>query len=547
MRRVSCRLIRNRTQFQLPISRLQLGGLSTPSAVLSVFESLNDCTTSQSVQMLRRLITVIPKSACDPESDPRYKRMMENVKLGSAALSPDELACVLLALSTLQDEILCGDSCRGVLDTLCQVVKSRMNAISPSGMALIAFAVSRRSSDTAFRDLADHIHSQVSKYVNEFEPRDLWRLLEFHRKYPSSDTVSASQTSGVFSRSSFDSICERLGDEAERLTPTDLYRSFQVIAALGVPRGFTIKRLSSLCLAKMSSMSSVQLCGLAESMSKLRCHTSKSMSDILHHINVKLMEPIGRDQSLHLSCALELVHAVALNYEHSCVDEVVRLLQDTLGSDPNSAGGISQLNKVVSELSVGRSINLAWALMSIPQLRKWSVVGPLVGRILDSEPSGCIKTAHDVLVFASRGGSDAIRSKLLSDSGQRSLAKWRAAYEAQAPSELRRLKNSRLMAEINLRLTELEGKYGRFDMQSMVEEFRVGWANLERKKIVEIDLLGSASTPSLRTEALSSNGYNSVVVNYWQFVKCKTSDEQRKYLDKLLSRTGEALERSFSH
>eukprot|EP00920_Eleutheroschizon_duboscqi_P021127 GHVT01049724.1.p1 GENE.GHVT01049724.1~~GHVT01049724.1.p1 ORF type:complete len:539 (-),score=59.10 GHVT01049724.1:420-2036(-) len=154
-----------------------------------------------------------------------------------------------------------------VVGRLSEVVQRRANGFSPRQLSTLSLAFSV----FGLRDpqLVQFLREETMRQLPHFSPPDVYITLEAMRRTKD------------YKKELVDLLVEKLCDDVDRFTLRDTVECLNVLAKMGLARGFLLRRLMSLGMSSLSVLSARQLLMLLQSAARLRFSTSRDVEDIV--------------------------------------------------------------------------------------------------------------------------------------------------------------------------------------------------------------------------------------------------------------------------
>ncbi|KAF4727612.1 hypothetical protein FOZ63_029583, partial [Perkinsus olseni] len=251
--------------------------------LLAHFNSHADMGIGGLEETLRALGRGMKKSQVDAVcGDDRFRRLLATIGAQILDLDHRSLAAVAAALSAMPT------SSTPEIIELCQRITvaaiKRREEFKPTALASLAMGLaSRGSKDPSFIEMVkEDTLAQIDTSVScasrgeiyptasqEFSPSELCSILEAQRRW------------GEHDRDLTEVAIERLTDEIDRFTVTDLVRTLEVVASLGLARGMLLRRLSALAHDQIPRFTPPQLVDILKSLCQLRFLSTVQIEGIL--------------------------------------------------------------------------------------------------------------------------------------------------------------------------------------------------------------------------------------------------------------------------
>lgn len=393
---------------------------------------------------------------------------------------------------------------------LAEVITRREDAFNPRSLAAVAVALSLRN----VRDVAtvEFLRNEVIKVMDDLEPAHCVMVLEAFRRW------------GVFDREFFDMIVERMSDEVDRFTTRDIVDSFAVISRLGLARGFLLRRLCTLAFENLRQFTSRELAKIAYSLSKLRFLAESNIDELIDALRPD-MHKLVKSQVSELLFALAMVDA-----RHQ-----IDLARDLVAQYVDSPGG-------VASMSYGSLIDFIWSLTAL--------------NLVDEFPKEFQEAATEIFGNRSPPQNRAWLIKLFDvinaielahkDLGINIPSTWKAACDDADRFEMDRLETSRLHNEIVMRFDHLRctanGMKWQFRMQrnKACGPYRVDMLDEESKLALDLEIINWPTSRKLKHQLLERLGYRMIRLDYWEWRRARTEEDQNAFLEREVTRTLES-------
>jgi len=119
---------------------------------------------------------------------------------------------------------------------------------------------------------------------------------------------------------------------------------------------------------------------------------------------------------------------------------------------------------------------------------------------------------------------------------------WKAACDDADRYEMDRLESSRLHSEIVMRMDALRGStrdlrwHLRMQRNVPCGQFRVDMLDEESKVVIDVELIAWPTSRRLKHRLLTSLGYKPLLMDYWDWRKARTEQEQNLFLEREVTR-----------
>eukprot|EP00933_Yihiella_yeosuensis_P070882 TRINITY_DN79046_c0_g1_i1.p1 TRINITY_DN79046_c0_g1~~TRINITY_DN79046_c0_g1_i1.p1 ORF type:complete len:575 (-),score=99.25 TRINITY_DN79046_c0_g1_i1:180-1904(-) len=388
---------------------------------------------------------------------------------------------------------------------LAEAVTRREDAFNPRNLSSVAIALSVRG----VRDVGtvEFIRNEAIKLMDDLEPSHCVMLLEAFRRW------------GVFDRQLVDMIVERMSDEVDRFTARDLVDALAVISRLGLARGFLLRRLCTLAFENLRQFTARELAKMAYALAKLRFLAQSNVDEIVDALRPNLHKLVGSQVS-------ELLFAVAMvNARHQ-----LDLARDLIDQYVNSPGG-------VPGMSGGSLIDFAWSLCALDLVKEHKKeFQAVMAEIFERSPPQ--NRVPLMKLF------DVINALELEykDLGISVPKPWQAACDDADRFEMDRLESSRLHNEIVMRFDHLRGSAEGMKWQLRMQRnqpcgpFRVDMIDEDTKIALDIDIISWPITRHLKHRLLENQGYRMLCLEYWDWRRARTEEDQNIFLEREINR-----------
>ncbi|KAL8450777.1 hypothetical protein Emag_003065 [Eimeria magna] len=493
---------------------------------LAISSSFSHVPTLQ--QILKRL-AVLSRDvnvAAALQQDSRMQQLLQGIGLrlqeaDGRLLSQIASALALLRLNNLATQKLSMQ--------LSKETVSRPNCLSPRSLCMLAASLA--SLRVQEPELQQFIWREAQHQMQQLHPADLCLLLEAVRRW------------GAYSRSSCDLLLQRMTEEIDSFTATDLVAAVDAMGSMGLARGFLLRQLSSLAFENLHHFSQHQLLLLMRGLGRLRFLTADNCDVLLRHFRIDCSTKQQQQQqegeaasvwtpqrSAMLLGALALCDVGLSHQGSACI--LPALLQHVEGALDGGApqGTPSSEARGANRLSLSSLVEAAYAICYFRVQERTQLLQRLLEDIYARPVSRdriLLQKLHEV--------QRAVDFEFKSCKAQPPLA-WRAAFEDASRQAQDRLESSALHAEVALGLDLLRGGY-RLQLQRNKEccGYRVDFFDPEARVCVEVDTVYRHAPCTMRHRHLESQGVFAVCIHYWQWRRCRSEEDQLLYLKQQLT------------
>lgn len=383
-----------------------------------------------------------------------------------------------------------------------EVVVRREDAFSPRNLTSIALTLAVRG----VRDQAavEFVRTEALKLINDFDPSHCSMLLEAFRRW------------GVFDRELVDLAVERMSDEVDRFAARDVVEAFAVISRLGLARGFLLRRLCTLAFENLRQFTPRELTAMSYALAKLRFLAHNNVEDICDAV----APDIGRLKPSQLS---ELLYAIAMTDSRHQLD-LVRTAIDQYMADPSKKTLTSMVDFAWSICALGLVPENGNDLKTV--LNSMFERGPPQNRVP-------LMKLFDVICALE------LEHKAL---GITIPAAWKAACDDADRFEMDRLENSRLHNEIVMRFDHLRGTANGTKWQLRMQRnqpcgpYRVDMLDEETQIALDIEIISWPTSRLLKHRMLDKLGYKTLRLNYWDWRRARSEEDQNAFLEREVAR-----------
>lgn len=384
---------------------------------------------------------------------------------------------------------------------LAEVVIRREDAFNPRSLATVALSLSVRG----VRDVAtvEFIRTEAFKMMDDMEPAHCVMLLEAFRRW------------GVFDRQLVDMVVERMSDEVDRFTARDVVDALGVVSRLGLARGFLIRRLCSLSFENLRQFTPRELTKMAYSLAKLRFLTHGNIDDLADAVRPEL-------HRLQASQVTEMLFAVAMVDARHQVDFARELVDKYVA-----------LGESGPRRSLGSLIDFAWSLCSLELVDEFekdfkAVVEEIVDR---PAPQNRVPlTKFFDVICALEIEHKGLKLNI--------PPTWRAACDDADRFEMEKLDSSRLHNEIVMRFDHLRGIANGTRWQLRMQRnlpagpYRMDMMDEDTKICLDIETVSWPTSRKMKHRLLSSQGFQPLRIEYWEWRRARTEEDQNIFLER---------------
>lgn len=362
------------------------------------------------------------------------------------------------------------------------------------------------------RDVAtvEFVRTEALKLIHDFEPLHCAMLLEAFRRW------------GVFDRSLVDLVVERLSDEIDRFSSKDVVEVLGVLSRLGLARGFLLRRICSITFDNLLQFTPRELVRVAYALAKMR-FMSRSMVDDFGDV---IMAEVHR---LSVSYLSQLLFALAMtDARHQ--GELARIAVSEYAAVPG-------VHKSTSSLA-----DFCWSVLALDLKDDCKAELEAALAVIFERPPPQnrvpLMKLHDVACAL-----ELVDPLRLDVSFPR---EWKAACDDADRFEMDRLEDTRLHNEIVMRLDELRGTANglRWQLRMLRNQqcgpYRVDMFDEDTKIALDVEIIGWPTSRRMKHRLLEANGYRPVRLEYWDWRRARTEEDQMTFLEREITN---ALER----
>jgi len=390
---------------------------------------------------------------------------------------------------------------------LAEVVVRREDAFNPRSLSSVALALSMRGC----RDVqtVEFVRTEAMKLISDFEPSHCAMLLEAFRRW------------GVFDRALVDLTVERLSDEVDRFSSKDVVDVLGVASRLGLARGFLLRRLCTLAFENLTQFTPRELVRMSYSLAKLRFLAHGMVQDI-----VDVLTPeVGR---LGVSQNSELLYALAMADARTQLD-----LARTLVTQYAAAPG-----KVKTLTSMA---DFSWSICALELVDEFKPeLKAALEQVFDRSPPQNrvpLMKLFDVIIAleTEHGGLDLNIPR-----------EWKAACDDADRFEMDRLESARLHGEIVMRFDNLRGTANGLKWQLRMQQnqiagpYRVDMMDEDTRVCLDVETISWPTSRRLKHRILETQGFKPVRIQYWDWRRARTEEDQNTFLEREVTRAMEA-------
>lgn len=388
---------------------------------------------------------------------------------------------------------------------LAETIVRREDAFTPRHLAGVAYALAVRG--TRDSQAIEFIRTEAMKLMNDLEPSHCSMLLEAFRRW------------GVFDRQLVDLIVERMCDEIDRFDSRDVVDTLGVISRLGLARGFLLRRLCTLSFEHLQQFTTPQLVKITYSLAKLRFLTHSDIDDLLDALTPDMHNLRGNQTS-------EVLFALGMTDARHQIDKVRDLITHyTDKSSPMSAKSLMSL------------ADFAWSVCSLGMVDEFpdqfkAALEEVFTRQPPQNRVPLVKLFDVVCVLE-------LKYKAL---GIAVPQAWRAACDDADRLEMDKLEASRLHNEIVLRFDNLRGIakgmkwHLRMQRNQQCGPYRVDMVDNDTKVALDVEIISWPTLRKMKHELLETLGYHPLRIEYWEWRRARTEQDQNTFLEREVSR-----------
>jgi len=388
------------------------------------------------------------------------------------------------------------------------VVVRREDSFKPRDLSTVALALAMRGA----RDAAtvEFVRTEALKLIHDFEPLHCAMLLEAFRRW------------GVFDRSLVDLVIERLSDEIDRFSSKDVVEVLGVLSRLGLARGFLLRRICSITFDNLLQFTPRELVRVAYALAKMRFMSRSMVDDFADAITPET-------QRLSVSYLSQLLFALAMTDARHQV-ELARVAV-------SEYAGVPGVHKSTSSLA-----DFCWSVLALDLKDDCKAELEAALAIIFERPPPQnrvpLMKLHDIACALEL--MDPLR---LDVSFPR---EWKAACDDADRFEMDRLEDTRLHNEIVMRLDELRGTANglRWQLRMLRNQqcgpYRVDMFDEDTKIALDVEIIGWPTSRRMKHRLLKANGYRPVRLEYWDWRRARTEEDQMTFLEREITN---ALER----
>eukprot|EP00441_Pelagodinium_beii_P003545 CAMPEP_0197691952 /NCGR_PEP_ID=MMETSP1338-20131121/110436_1 /TAXON_ID=43686 ORGANISM="Pelagodinium beii, Strain RCC1491" /NCGR_SAMPLE_ID=MMETSP1338 /ASSEMBLY_ACC=CAM_ASM_000754 /LENGTH=490 /DNA_ID=CAMNT_0043274561 /DNA_START=131 /DNA_END=1603 /DNA_ORIENTATION=+ len=393
---------------------------------------------------------------------------------------------------------------------LAEVVTRREDAFNPRSLANVAIALSIRG----VRDVptVEFIRNEAIKLMDDLEPAHCVMILEAFRRW------------GVFDRQLVDMVVERMSDEVDRFTARDLVDALAVISRLGLARGFLLRRLCTLAFENLQQFTPRELAKMAYALAKLRFLAQSNIDELADTLAPDLHKLVGSQVS-------ELLYALAMADAKHQLD----LARTLVAQYVDSPGG-------VPAMSGGSLIDVAWSLAALDLVDEHK---PEFKAVLNEIFVNRTPPQNRIPLMKLFDVVNALELEY-KDLGISVPAAWKAACDDADRFEMDRLETARLHNEIVMRFDNLRGTANGMKWQLRMQRnqtcgpYRVDMLDEETKTALDLEIISWPTSRHLKHRMLENLGYRVLRLQYWDWRRARTEEDQNIFLEREVTKLFEA-------
>lgn len=384
----------------------------------------------------------------------------------------------------------------------------REDAFSPRNLTAIAISLAMRG----VRDVStiEFVRTEAMKLMDDLEPGHCNLLLEAFRRW------------GVFDRQLVDMLVERMCDEVDRFTARDVVEALAVVSRLGLPRGFLLRRLCTLAFDNLRQFSPRELTKVAYALAKLRFMAQSNVDDLVDALQQDLPKLEG-------SQITELVYALAMCDARHHLDTVRNLLS-------------AYMSEPVQQRSLSSLIDMVWALLALNLAEEFpNEMKAMLAEIFERKPP---QNRTPLMKLFDALCAIELEHKALGISVPQT---WKAACDDADRFEMDRMENSRLHNEIVMRFDHLSGSCNGLKWQLRMLRnkpcgpYRVDMLDEETKIALDVEIISWPTDKRMKHRVLEGLGYRPIRIEYWDWRRARTEEDQNLFLEREVSALLERL------
>jgi len=485
--------------------QVALRGMEKPDDVLAFYSENADMNLDTLETTLRQLAKKQRNSASVVRDD-RFNHLLSQLTGRLADMDAKSLTMIADASARFRETT---NELQEFATNVANACCGRPNAFSPRHLSTLALALSYRH----IRDpeVSDFVRKEAINSIMDAEPNHCVLYLEAFRRW------------GIFDRELTDAIVERMQDEIDRFMSKDVVESIQVLARLGLGRGWLLKRLATLAFENLHQFTPKQNVAILSSLTKLRFLTMGNVDDIVE----TLLQDLDKLNAVQLS---DLLFSLAF-VNHANEDLIKQLTRRLLDELQTTKGETPWLHPVV---------NGAWAMCVYPQIwneeettRFMELFNNIVERPVPRNREWLNKM-YEVFQAVDR---DWTSCKLSIP------ASWRSACDESDRMEQNKTEISRLHAEILTRMdraakTQKMLRTLNLELKSNVEiaGWRADFGDEKMKLVIDVETINRVTSRDLKRRLMEQDGLKVVVLDYWQWRQCRTEEDQTLFVSRKLEK-----------
>ncbi|CAK9018983.1 unnamed protein product [Durusdinium trenchii] len=391
---------------------------------------------------------------------------------------------------------------------LAEVVCQREDSFTARNLATVAISLSKRIRDV---ETVEFIRNEVLKLIDDLEPKHCNMLLEAFRRW------------GVFDRQLVDLLVERMTDEVDQFVPDELVEALSVLSRLGLARGFLLRRLCGLAFENLRQFTARELARMSYALARLRFLAQSNVDELVDAMRPELHRLRGSQISEFLF-ALSMVKAT-----HQL--ETCRTLA---AQYVDSEGGIPQM-------SGGSLIDYAWSLAAMDLVEDFekdfrAALEETFKRKVPQNRTPLMKFFDVICALDLEYQHLKIQVP----------STWRAACDEADRFEMDRLESSRLHNEVMMRFDQLQGSSKglkwRLKMQrnGVCTPYRVDMLDEKLGIALDLEIISWPTARHLKHRLLEGKGYRMVKLEYWDWRRARSEEDQSVLLEREVTKALEA-------
>lgn len=473
--------------------------LQNPSDVLQFYIQNPDMDIS-SLEATLRSLAKTPGSRevrLSAVNDERFQRLIATISGRLEVCDGRQLAMISNALAFFPvHSIEMKELAQRIADVTCR----RENAFTPRNLSTLAMSFAALDVRDLF--VVDFLRIESKKLMQDFSPSDLYMLMDAFRRL------------GVFPRDLFDLIVEKMQDEVDRFTAHEMAETLKVLSAVGLAKGFLIRRLSNLAIESLHVLTPKTTLSVFNSLAKLRFLDERNGSEIMDALQPHIESFTSSEKATYLM-SLGL-------YGAKNSDEIASQLvkgyftargEKTLKGHSEVAWAICYFNLQNCRSELETCLKFIYAQNRTSNLTILRLLSEVVVAVKQSDFS---KPPMDPVVTTTP-------------------PIWTAGMADAVLKEQEKTDSSRLYAEVMVELDQMRGA-SKLVMQrnQAVGPYIVDFLEESSKIVLDIDTLSRSQPKGLKHRHLEQLGYKPAVLNYWQWRRCRTDADKSLLLQTIL-------------